>query len=149
MAFLRDWPQNQRAVVPWSPEHLRQEISILTESAKEFLLQPATKRGERAVSAASKFLNERSLFGWVQKQNNDKGLAPSYAALWRQYSLEVDKEQISLQGEPVAPPASQKHKRQRMQRWSRRWRVVQGRYKAGQRLPLETLREKANVDSEL
>ena len=103
------------------------------------------------------------------KAENDKGLAPSYAALWRQFSLEVDKEQNSLQGEPVAPPASEKHKRQpsslegepdalparekhqrqRMRRWSRRWRVVQGRYKAGLRLPLETLREKATVDSEM
>ena len=34
LAFLRDWPQNQRAVAPWSPEQLRQEISILTETAK-------------------------------------------------------------------------------------------------------------------
>ena len=101
------------------------------------------------MSAATRFLTERSLFGWVQKQNNDKGLAPSYAALWRQYSLEVDTEQNSLQGEPVAPPAREKHKRQRVQRWSRRWRVVQGRYKPGLRLPLETLRQKANVDSEL
>ena len=149
MAFPRDWPQNQRAVVPWSPEHLRQEISILTESAKELLLQPATERGERAVSAAMKFLKERALLAWVQNQNNDKGLTPSYAALWRQYSVEVDRQPNGLQGEPDAAPASERHKRQRVRRWSRRWRVVQGRYKAGLRLPLETLRQKANVDSEL
>ena len=149
LAFLRDWPQKQRAVAPWSPEQLRQEISTLTETAKDLLLKPATKRGERAVAAAIKFLRERSLFGWVQKQNNDKGLAPSYAALWRQYSLEVDKEQNSLEEEPDALPASATRKRQRVQRWSRRWRVVQGRYKAGLRLPLETLGQKANVDSEL
>ena len=55
---------------------------------------------------------------------------------------------MRLQREPDAPPASDKRKRQRLQRWSRRWRVVQGRYKAGLRLPLETLREKAIVDSE-
>ena len=104
LALLRECPQNQRAVAPWSPEQLRQEISILTEIAKDLLLKPATKRGERAVAAAIKFLREGSLFGWVQKQNNDKGLAPSYAALWRQYSVEVDRRPDSLQGEPDAPP---------------------------------------------
>ena len=149
LTFLREWPQNQRAAAPWSAEQFRQEMITLTGTVKGLLLQPATKRGERAVSAATKFLTERSLFGWVQKQNKDKGLAPSYAALWRQYSVEVDRQPNSLQGEPDAAPASEKHKGQRMRRWSRRWRVVQGRYKAGLRLPLETLRQKANVDSEL
>ena len=85
----------------------------------------------------------------MQKQNTDKGFAPSYAALWRQFAKEEENKAISLQGEPDALPASDKHKRQRMQRWSRRWRVVQGRYKAGLRLPLETLRQKAHVDSDL
>ena len=148
-AFLEEWPQNRRAVAPWSQEQLRQKMNTLTETEKEQLLRPTTIRGERAVTAATKFLTERSLFAWVQKQNSDKGLAPSYAALWRQFANEVDNEPISLQGEPDAPPASDKHKRQRMQRWSRRWRVVQGRYKAGLRLPLETLRQKAHVDSDL
>ena len=78
---------------------------MLTETAKELLLKRATKQGERAVSAVIKFLTERSLFGWVQKQNSDKGLAPSYAALWRQYSKEAKEEPNSLQGEPDAPPA--------------------------------------------
>ena len=148
-AFLEEWPQNRRAVAPWSQEQLREKMNTLTETEKEQLLRPTTIRGERAVTAATKFLTERSLLAWVQKQNTDKGLAPSYAALWRQFANEVDKEPISLQGEPDAPPASDKHKRQRMQRWSRRWRVVQGRYKAGLRLPLETLRQKAHVDSDL
>ena len=147
--FLEKWPQNHRAVAPWSQEQLREKIHALTETEKEQLLRPTTLRGERAVTAATKFLTERSLLAWVQKkQNTDKGLAPSYAALWRQFANEVDKEPITLQGEPGALPASDKHKRQRMQRWSRRWRVVQGRYKAGLRLPLETLRQKAHVDSD-
>ena len=103
---------------------------------------------KRAVTAATKFLREKSLLARVQKQNTDKGLAPSYAALWRQFANEVDNEPIGLEGEPDGSPASDKHKRQRMQRWSRRWRVVQGRYKAGLRLPLETLRQKAHVDSD-
>ena len=148
-AFLEEWPQNRRAVAPWSQEQLRETMHALTETEKEELLRPTTSRGERAVIAATKFLTERSLFEWVQKQNKDKGLAPSYGALWRQFANEVDKESISFQGEPDAPPASDRHKRQRMQRWSRRWRVVQGRYKAGLRLPLETLRQKAHVDSDL
>ena len=148
-AFLEKWPQNRQAVAPWSQEQLRQKMNTLTETEKEQLLRPTTIRGQRALTAATKFLTEGSLFAWVQKQNSDKGLAPSYAALWRQFSNEVDKEPISLQGEPDAPPASDKHKRQRMQRWSRRWRVVQGRYKAGLRLPLETLRQKAHVDADL
>ena len=148
-AFLEEWPQNRRAVAPWSQELLRQKMNTLTETEKEQLLRPTSTRGKRAVTAATKFLTEWSLLAWVQKQNSEKGLAPSYAALWRQFANEVDKERISLQGEPDAPPGSDKHKRQRMRRWSRRWRVVQGRYKAGPRLPLETLRQKAHVDSDL
>ena len=148
-AFLEEWPQNRRAVALSSQEQLREKMNTLTETEREELLRPTTVRGERAVRAATKFLTERSLFAWVQKQNSDKGLAPSYAALWRQFANEVDNEPSSLQGEPDAPSASGKHKRQRMHRWSRRWRVVQGRYKAGLRLPLETLRQKAHVDSDL
>ena len=148
-AFLAEWPQNRRAAAAWSQEQLREKMNTLTETEKEQLLRPTTIQGERAVAAATKFLAERSLFAWVQKQNTEKGLAPSYAALWRQFAHEVDHERIRLQGEPDAPPASDKHKRQRMQRWSRRWRVVKGRYKAGLRLPLETLRQKAHVDSDL
>ena len=146
--FLDKWPQNHRAVAPWSQEQLREKIHAVTETEKEQLLRPTTLRGERAVTAATKFLTERSLFAWVEKQNTEKGLAPSYAALWKQFAHEVDQEAIRLQGEPDAPPGSDKHKRQRMQRWSRRWRVVQGRYKAGLRLPLEKLRQKAHVDSD-
>ena len=146
-AFLEEWPQNRPAETPWSQEQVREKMNTLTETEKEQLLRPTTKRGERAVTAATKYLRERSLFAWVQKQNTDKGLAPSYAALWRQFANEVD-QPMSLQREPDAPPASDKHKRQRMQRWSRRWRVVQGRYKAGLRLPLETLPQRAHVDSD-
>ena len=144
--FLEEWPQNRHEVAPWSKVQLHQRKNTLTETEKQQLLRPTTRRGEKAVTAATKFLTEQSLLAWVQQQNSDKGLAPSYAALWRQFANEVDKEPSSLQGEPDAPPASDKHKRQRMQRWSRRWRVVQGRYKAGMRLPLETLRQKAHVD---
>ena len=147
-AFLEEWPQNRHEVAPWSQEQLRQKMNTLTETEKEQLLRPTTRRGKKAGAAATKFLTERSLLAWVQKQNSDKGLAPSYAALWRQFEKEVDKERISLQEEPDALPASDKHKRQRMRRWSRRWNVVQGRYKAGLRLPLETLRQKAG-DSDL
>ena len=104
-AFLEEWPQNRRAVAPWPQEQLREKMNTLTETEKEELLRPTTIRGERAVTAATKFLTERSLLAWVQKQNTDKGLAPSYAALWRQFANEVDNEPISLQGEPDAPPS--------------------------------------------
>ena len=69
------------------------------------MLKPASKLGERAISAATKYLNEKALFEWTHKQNREKGLAPSYAALWRQYSVEVDRQPNSLQGEPDAPPS--------------------------------------------
>ena len=105
-AFQEKWPQARRAVAPWSQEQLREQMNTLTETEKEQLLRPTTIRGERAVTAATKFLTERSLFAWVQKQQNRyKGLAPSYAALWRQFANEVDNEPISLQGEPGAPPS--------------------------------------------
>ena len=103
-AFLEEWPQNRRAVAPWSQEQLRQKTKTPTEAEKEQWLRPTSRR-KRAVTAATKFLTERSLFAWVQKQNSDKGLAPSYAALWRQFANEVDNEPSSLQGEPDAPPS--------------------------------------------
>ena len=149
LTFLREWPQNQHAAAPRRAEQLRHEMSTLTESAKELLLKPTSKLGQRAVSAATKYLNEHSLFQWTHKQNSEKGLAPSYGALWRQYSLELKRQPSSLEEEPDALPAREKHQRQRMRRWSRRWRVAQGRYKAGLRLPLETLRERANLDTEM
>ena len=104
-AVLEEWRQNRRAVAPWSPEQLREKINTLSETEKEQLLRPTTLQGEWAVTAARKFLTEWSLFAWVQKQNQEKGLAPSYAALWRQFANEVDHEPISLQGEPDAPPS--------------------------------------------
>ena len=58
LAFLREWPQNQRAAAPWTAERLRQEISSLTEKAKDLLLKPASKLGERALSSATKYLKE-------------------------------------------------------------------------------------------
>ena len=145
-AFVEEWAWNRREVAPWSHEQVREQINTLTETQKEELLRPTTIRGERAVAAATKFLTERSLLAWVQEQNTEKGLAPSYAALWRQFAGGAGRPPSGLQGEPDAPPATDRTKRQRMQRWSRRWRVVQGRYKAGLRLPLETLRQKAHVD---
>ena len=147
--FLREWPQNQHAAALRRAEQLRDEMRTLMQSEKDLLLKPTSRLGERAVSAATKYLNEHSLFQWTHKQNSEKGLAPSYGALWRQYSLELKRQPSRLGEEPDAPPAREKHQRQRMRRWSRRWRVVQGRYKAGLRLPLETLRAKASGDTEM
>ena len=147
--FLREWPQNQHAAAPQRAEELRQAMSTMTASAKESLLKPASKTGERAISAATKYLSENSLFQWTHEQNSEKGLAPSYGALWRRYSLELRRQPSMLEVEPAACPARAKHQRQRMRRWSRRWRVVQGRFKAGLRLPLETLRQKANRDTKM
>ena len=74
LAILREWPQNQRAGGPWRAEHLRQEIRSLTEMAKELLLKLASKIGENALSAATKYLQEKSWFEWTQRQNREKGL---------------------------------------------------------------------------
>ena len=67
LAFLREWPQNQRTAARWSAEQLRQAKSILTETAKELLLKPATELDERALSAATKYLKEKALFEWTHK----------------------------------------------------------------------------------
>ena len=133
----------------WQMEPDALAFHLASQSAKESLLKPASKTGERAISAATKYLTENSLFQWTHEQNSEKGLAPSYGALWRRYSLELRRQPSTLEVEPAACPARAKHQRQRMRRWSRRWRVVQGRYKAGLRLPLETLRQKANGDTEM
>ena len=114
----------------WQMEPDALAFHLASQSAKESLLKPASKTGERAISAATKYLSENSLFQWTHEQNSEKGLAPSYGALWRRYSLELRRKPSTLEVEPAACPARAKHQRQRMRRWSRRWRVVQGRYKA-------------------
>ena len=127
----------KRASAMWSAQSIESQGEALSTETKELLLNPLSARGLRALRDARKFLAELSLYDWVRVQNKTKGLAPSSGALWMQWSGQDANSEI---------PARAKTRRSRSQwlaRWGRRWSVTQGRFKQGDRLPLETLRAKA------
>lgn len=116
----------------------------LTAEARAALLAPTTPGGKRALEAARKFLAEAELQAWVRRQNAEKGLAPSNDALWERWLGFARPE-----GEPASlttgasRPCRARSRRQWLQRWGRRWRIRAGRFKFGDGLSPEILREKA------
>ena len=142
--FLNGWRRQRKDQTTWSQDQIRDEVESLTDYTKDLLVKPATKRGKLALAEAWKFVKEKRLFDWVKEQNSRKGLAPSYAALWRQWAHETEgQDPDAALTRSAEPPKAQKHRTQRMRRWARRWIVVRGCYKPGPRLELETLRSKA------
>ena len=141
--FLNEWGRQRKEKPPWSQEQLKEEVASLTDFTKDVLVNPPTKRGKLALAEAYKFVRERSLFQWVRAQNRSKGLAPSYAALWRQWAHAAEAEVPDAGPDTAGFARSAKHKAQRMRRWARRWIVVRGCYKPGPRLELDRLRSKA------
>jgi hypothetical protein len=102
-------------------------------------LQPASRLCVQALKTARAFRRERQLFAWVRHQNEEKGLAPSNTALWREHVTA----RVPADTDAAAPGAHARTLRSRNQwiaRWSRRWNVRRGFFKAGERLPLETRR---------
>ena len=124
-------------------DDVRAELQLMTEDKKRLLLHPTTKRGQQALEEARKFVAELDLHSWVRCQNTDKGVAPTNRALWRQCTA-------TSHGQPPvggmarwAPTASSRRgRRQWLRRWKRRWGVCNGRFKTGDKLPLEILRAK-------
>ena len=142
--FVKDWKRRPKNRTAWSPEQIREEAESLTDWTKNLLVKPATKRGRMALAEAETFLKEKQLFKWVKEQNSQKGLAPSYSALWRQWTQETESPSQAACDDDVGRPRDQKQRTQRMRRWARRWIVIRGCYKPGPRLDLETLRGKAS-----
>jgi hypothetical protein len=101
----------------------------------------------RALHMAAAFCREDQLFCWVRQQSIQKGLAPSNAAVWRQHTAPA------LPGARRHAPAAASHattqrtRNQWILRWSRRWNVRRGFFKAGERVPIETRQAKAEFRS--
>ena len=129
--------EGKRANATWSAQSITSQGEALSTEDKELLLNPLSARGQRALRDARKFLAEFSLYTWVRAQNKNKGLAPSSGALWMQWSGQDANSDIA------AGAKSRRSRSQWLGRWGRRWKVTQGRFKQGDRLPLETLRAKA------
>ena len=121
----------------WSAQSIESQGEALSTETKELLLNPLSARGLRALRDARKFLAEFSLYSWVRAQNKNKGLAPSSGALWMQWSGQDANFDIA------ARTKTRRSRSQWLGRWGCRWSVMQGRFKQGDRLPLETLRAKA------
>ena len=141
--FWNEWRRQRKHETTWSQDQIRDEVESLTDHTKEVLVKPATKQGKLALAEAWKFVKEKRLFEWVKDQNRRKGLAPSYAALWRQWAHEAESQDPDACHDPVGLARTGKTRRQYMRRWARRWIVVRGCYKPGPRLDLDTLRNKA------
>ena len=141
--FLDEWSRQRKEKPPWSQAQIKEEVESLTDYTKALLVKPPTKRGKLALEEACKFLKEQRLFQWVRAQNSSKGLAPSYAALWRQWAHATENEFPDACHDPVGLARTGKTKAQRLRRWARRWIVVRGCYKPGPRLELDRLRSKA------
>ena len=141
--FLNEWRRQRKDQTTWSQDQIRDEVESLTDYTKDLVVKPATKRGKLALAEAWKFVKEKRLFEWVKDQNSRKGLAPSYAALWRQWAHEAESQDPDACHDPVGLARTGKTRRQYMRRWARRWIVVRGCYKPGPRLDLDTLRSKA------
>ena len=141
--FLKERSRQRKEKPPWSQEQIKEEVASLTDYTKDVLVKPPTKRGKLALAEASKFVREKRLFQWVRAQNSSKGLAPSYAALWRQWAHAAEGEVPDACPDTVGLARTAKSKAQRMRRWARRWIVVRGCYKPGPRLELDRLRSKA------
>ena len=102
-------------------------------------MQPASRLGVQALKTARAFRRERQLFPFVRHQNV---LAPSNTALWREHVTA----RVPADTDAAAPGAHARTLRSRNEwiaRWSRRWNVRRGFFKAGERLPLETRRATA------
>ena len=139
--FVSQWPRRPEDAKTWSAADIEERGSALYSDRKDELLRPSTARGERALADAQKFLAELSLVSWVREQNDEKGLAPSRPAIWRRWAGD-GADRIACPN--VCTDGTQlRGRNQWMLRWARRWRVVQGRFKQGDRLPLETFRAKA------
>ena len=141
--FLNEWRRQRKDQTTWSQDQIRDEVESLTDYTKDLLVKPATKRGKLALAEAWKFVKEKRLFEWVRAQNSSKGLAPSFAALWRQWAHATEGEFPDACHDPVGLARTGKTKAQRLRRWARRWIVVRGCYKPGRRLELGRLRSKA------
>lgn len=129
-----------------SSEQIAERGSALSEECKHRLLNPVSSRDKRALAEARKLLAELSLYRWVRDQNDEKGLAPSKGALWRQWSEQsATLEFMNCLESSAVEEKSVRNRNQWMQRWASRWRVEQGRFKQGARLPLEVLRAKARA----
>ena len=129
--------EGKRANCTWSAQSIESQGEALSTENKELLLNPLSSRGQRALRDAHKFLAELSLYSWVRAQNKNKGLAPSNGALWMQWSDQSANSDIATRAK------TRRSRSQWLSRWGRRWTVTQGRFKQGDRLPLETLRAKA------
>lgn len=143
LQFISQKPIRQPSRGPSLEDDFRAELAILSEENKTLLLHPTTNRGRQALAQGQKFLAELDLHSWVRGQNTEKGLAPSNKALWRRWAATVDGQEpldAASCREPLA--SSSRGQRQWLRRWKRRWDVCKGRFKTGDKLPLEFLRAK-------
>jgi hypothetical protein len=143
--FVGQWRRRGDNSTPaWTKEAIVERGESLTAAARAALLEPTTARGQRALDAARKFLAEAQLQDWVRRQNAEKGLAPSNSALWERWLGSAGPEGSPAgQTAGASRPGRVRSRRQWLQRWGRRWRIRAGKFKFGDGVSFEILREKA------
>jgi len=139
--------------------HMRDNVASSTAAAvhtwdeqrratgQEDPLEPVSPLGLKALHMAAAFCREDQLFSWVRQQNIEKGLAPSNAALWRQHTAPPVPGTRARAPAAAANATTLRTRNQWILRWSRRWNVRRGFFKAGERVPVETRQAKAEFRS--
>lgn len=96
----------------------------MPENFAELMYSPPDLRAQKLVAVARAYIAEAATRGWVEKQNEQHGVAPHYASARVQYESALSSCSIAPQAEVTAKSA-----RQWVKRWRRRWGVKRGKLK--------------------
>ena len=141
--FVNDWKRRRKNVTAWSQDQIREEAESLTDWTKTTLGETSDEERQAGTRRSWVISKREAVVRQGEKQNRRKGLAPSYSALWRQWTHETESQHPEACDDELGQPRDQKQRAQRMRRWARRWIVSWGCYKTAPGLDLETLRGKA------
>ena len=96
----------------------------MPENFAELMYGPPDLRTQRLVAVARAYIAEAATRDWVEKQNEQHGVAPHYASARAQYDSALSSCSSAPQAEVAAKSA-----RQWVKRWRRRWGVKCGKLK--------------------
>ena len=121
---------------------LLQRFQDLSESEKTDLLKTKEPVSQRRLVEAQRFLQQLSLQGWLRAQNEEKALAPTGVQVYQQWQHLQQSRSRAQDHAAASTDCTPRARMQWVRRWSRRFGIVRGNFKAGSRLPLPVARDK-------
>ena len=122
-------------------------LNSLSAQAIEEMMAGGTVEDSRAKRHAEKFHTERTLVGWTEAQNKDRGIAPSWMATLREWDVVwggVEHQRHSPGPRREHSRAAAKKKRKFGQRFLRRWGLSRGLFKTGDCLEVRLAQQKVD-----